>query len=155
MSTHLKTSSNTLEVAGPVAEKAATHRPVSEFKFPAAITGLVLLFTSLPYLFGYLHTPQNKYFMGIMLDVPDTTQYWAWMREMQHNWLISNPLTPEANDPVFFNLLWGMLGRFQSISGWSQEWIYQLFRVISILFFGIICWRFCKFMFIRPMVQRV
>jgi hypothetical protein len=45
-----------------------------EFRFPVAVTGLVLVFTSLPYLFGYLRAPKGKAFMGIMLDVPDTTQ---------------------------------------------------------------------------------
>src|SRR5258706_220146 len=79
-----------------------------ELAFPALITGFVLILTSLPYLCGYLRAPQAKTFIGIMLDVPDTTQYWAWMREMGQAWFISNPLTSEPNDPVYFNLLWGL-----------------------------------------------
>jgi hypothetical protein len=154
MSMNLRTSLNPVKVTGPVVEKAVPARPVSEFKFPAAITGLVLVFTSLPYLFGYLRTPQNKVFMGIMLDVPDTTQYWAWMREMGHTWVIANPLTSEPNDPVFFNLLWGFLGHFQALTGLEQVWVYQLFRSGAIGLFGWLAWLFCKFIFARPLAYR-
>ncbi len=122
--------------------------------FVAAVTVAMLLFTSLPYLFGYLKATQTKVFIGIMLDVPDTTQYWAWMREMQQSWLIANPLTSEPNDPIFFNLLWGILAQMQLVTGWEQSLIYQLFRVGSIIFYGWLVWCFCKFLFARPLAQR-
>ncbi|MEI7554271.1 hypothetical protein [Candidatus Chlorohelix sp.] len=115
------------------------------------VTTLVILFSTLPYLFGYLRTPPNKTFMGIMLDVPDTTQYWAWMRSFGDSWIIGNPLTPEKNDPAFFNLLWLILGKAQFIIGIGQEWVYQLFRIFSIVFFSLMLWRFTRFVFNSPL----
>lgn len=154
MSLHADTSTNTLANAAQVQAKTMVSPRNLDLLFPAGITGLLLVFSSLPYLFGYLRTPQNKVFMGIMLDVPDTTQYWAWMREMGHAWVISNPLTSEANDPVFFNLLWGILGHLQAISGLDQAWVYQLFRVFAIGLFGWLTWLFCRFIFARPLAYR-
>lgn len=154
MSVHVTSSPSTLKPPMPVEARTSLSWQKSSLTFPAAIVGLVLVFTTLPYLFGYLRTPSTKTFMGIMLDVPDTTQYWAWMREMGHAWVISNPLTSEPNDPVFFNLLWGFLGHFQSFTGLDQVWVYQLFRVGAILFFGWLAWDFCRFVFARPLAYR-
>jgi hypothetical protein len=153
MGVHVTSYPETLEPGAQAKTKPlGVYRALASF--PALITGLVLILTSLPYLYGYLRTPSTKTFMGIMLDVPDTTQYWAWMRAMGHSWLISNPLTSEANDPAFFNLLWGLLGHFQALSGLEAAWVYQLFRVAAIIFFGWISWDFCRFIFARPLAQR-
>lgn len=143
-----------VEIIPPTLSKTAVWWR-SDKSFVGFTLAALLVFTSLPYLFGYLRAPKDKTFMGIMLDVPDTTQYWAWMHEMQRNWLISNPLTPEANDPVFFNPLWGLLGRWQALTGWSSEWIYQGFRVFSLVFFGLMAWGFCRFIFTKPLTRRV
>ena len=35
----------------------------------------VLVVTSLPYLYGYLSSPPDRQFMGLMLDIPDHGQY--------------------------------------------------------------------------------
>ena len=156
--------SSTVE-AGPTAIKDEVERMKDEVKsnksllsyrlaFPTISILLLVILTSLPYIFGYLRAPAGKSFMGIMLDVPDTTQYWAWMREMGKNFVIVNPLTPEPNDPIFFNLLWLVLGRAGALTGLAQEWIYQLFRIASIIFFGTMAWGFTRFIFARPLAQR-
>ncbi len=154
--------SSTVE-AGPVILESRPNPPQSErpgrwwqqdrLFFAASVVVLVVV-TSLPYLFGFWRANGSKAFMNIMLDVPDTTQYWAWMREMGQSWVIVNPLTPEPNDPVFFNLLWGVLGQVQRLTGLEQSSLYQVFRVGSILFFGAMTWGFCKFIFPRPLAYR-
>ena len=83
----------------------------SEWRFVGWIIILVLVITTLPYLFGYVTAPPDKQFMGTMLDVPDHMQYFSWMRELSHSFLSANKLTPEPNPPIFFNLLWWGMGR--------------------------------------------
>ncbi|MBN9391131.1 MAG: hypothetical protein J0I20_24090 [Chloroflexi bacterium] len=124
-------------------------------RFAVVGTALLVVITTLPYLFGYWRSTPDKIFMGIMLDVPDTLQYFAWMREMTHSWLIINPLTPEANDPAFFNLLWWGLAQFQRLTGFDQVLVYQLFRVGSIIFFGWLAWLFCQFILPGTLQRRV
>jgi len=102
-----------------------------EWRFVWAIIGGVLVLTSLPYLYGYLSSPPDKQFMGLMLDVPDHGQYLSWWRGFQSSLLISNRLTPEPNEPVFFNLLWWALAQVSRWTGLGYAPVYQAFRWIA------------------------
>jgi len=95
------------------------------------LVGAVLLtVTALPYLVGSLFAHGNRQFMGIASDVPDTAQYFAWMRAFAHtnSLLIANPLTPEPNAAAFFNLLWYTLGHCAQILHAQPAVVYQGFR---------------------------
>jgi len=102
-----------------------------EWHFVWAIIVGVLALTSLPYLYGYLSSPPDKQFMGLMLDVPDHTQYLSWWRGFQSSLLVSNKLTPETNEPVFFNLLWWALAQVSRWAGLGYAPVYQAFRWIA------------------------
>jgi len=108
---------------------------LAEWRFVAIILALVLLLTTAPYVYAYVSTPADKQFMGIMLDVPDHAQYFSWMRELSDSSLASNKMTPEPNDPVFFNLLWWGLGHLKRWSGMSLDLTFQVFRILSSIFF--------------------
>ncbi len=96
----------------------------------SVILGMLAL-TTLPYLYGYLSCPPDKQFMGLMLDVPDHGQYLSWFRGFQSAFLVSNKLTPEPNEPVFFNLLWWTLAQIARLTGLSYAPLYQMFRWVS------------------------
>jgi hypothetical protein len=87
--------------------------------------------------------------MGFMLDVPDHGQYLSWYKGFQTSLLVSNKLTPEPNDPMFFNLLWFSLGRIGAWTGWDYRLIYQLFRLVSSVFFLAILYLFCAIVMTR------
>ncbi|MBE0685753.1 MAG: hypothetical protein IH585_07105, partial [Anaerolineaceae bacterium] len=92
---------------------------------------IVLFITSLPYLYGFLSTPADKKFMGIMLDVPDHAQYFSWLRDFSTANLISNKLTPEYNRPIFFNLLWWGMAQIGQVFNLDYIVLYQTLRIIS------------------------
>lgn len=98
--------------------------------------GVQLLLTSLPYLYGSLSSPADRRFMGIVIDVPDTAQYFAWLRAHQQALIVSNMLTPEPNQPAFFNLLWLILGRLASWTGLELSTSFQLLRLAAGIAFG-------------------
>jgi hypothetical protein len=102
-----------------------------EWYFVWAIAVVVLGLTSLPYLYGHLSSPPDKQFMGLMLDVPDHGQYLSWWRGFQSSLLISNKLTPEPNEPIFFNLLWWALAQVSRWTGLGYVPVYQVFRWIA------------------------
>jgi len=102
-----------------------------EWRFVWAIIVAVLVLTSLPYLYGYLSSPPDKQFMGLMLDVPDHGQYLSWWRSFQSSVLVSNKLTPEPNKPIFFNLLWWILAQVSRWTGLGYAPVYQAFRWIA------------------------
>lgn len=102
-----------------------------EWRFVWAIIVAVLALTSLPYLYGYLSSPSDRQFMGLMLDIPDHGQYLSWWRSFQSSLLVSNKLTPEPNEPVFFNLLWWVLAQASRWTGLGYAPVYQAFRWIA------------------------
>jgi hypothetical protein len=106
-----------------------------EVVWVAGITVFMLLITSLPYVYGYLSTPLDRQFMGIVLGTPDTTQYFTWMRSFGESFLIENRMTAEQTEAIFFNLLWWLLGRFAAKTGWSLAVVYQLFRLVTVATF--------------------
>lgn len=108
-----------------------------EWGFVFLVTAIVILITSIPYAFAYLSVPHDKVFMGVMLGVPDHEQYFSWMRELSAANLASNKLTPEPNQPVFFNLLWWVMGRAGILLNLGIGPMYQLLRVTATAaFFG-------------------
>ncbi len=106
----------------------------------------LLLITSLPYLYGYVSTPPDKVYSGIVYNVHDTAQYLSWMRESGSRVFIDNRLTSEENPAIFFNLHWWIPGRLAAISGMSLMGMYHLMRIISVpLLVAATYWLCCLF----------
>jgi hypothetical protein len=109
------------------------YRSISkqEWRFVWLVIVALLLLTSIPYLYGYLSSPADKQFMGLMLDIPDHGQYLSWWRSFQSSLLARNKLTPEPNEPLFFNLLWWVLAQASRWTGLGYAPVFQVFRWIA------------------------
>lgn len=105
----------------------------AERRFAIAVIVLVLALTSLPFLFGYLTAPPDRRFTGVMFNVPDHNQYFAWMRDLSHQPLAANRLTPEPNDPAFFHLLWWSAGRIGALAGLEYDITFSAMRVVAVV----------------------
>jgi hypothetical protein len=112
------------------------------WRFVATCIIVLIVATSLPYLFGYLTSPPDKMFMGIVSHTPDIAQYLAWMKGFTTANLIDNHLTPEPNATVFFNLLWWILGKLTTILPLSPMMVIHLYRLFSIVIFSVILYWF-------------
>lgn len=128
---------------------------LSEIRFLLGTTVAVLAVTTVPFIYGYLSSPQDKQFMGIMLNVPDTAQYFSWMRGFTSAWIIDNKMTPEPNQPAFFNLLWWTLGRISSYSGWGLAQVFQGFRLVAGALYMLATYHFCALLVERPSTRKV
>jgi hypothetical protein len=104
----------------------------------------VYLASSLPYVFGYWRQTSSQRFTGIVFDVVDTAQYFAWMRSFSHSVLIANPLTPDHGSERFFNLQWWLLGLLAHHTPLGALGTYQLLRVLAIAAFSWSLAAFCK-----------
>lgn len=135
--------------AQPAAEQAQAWSWL-EKRLMVGVMAVVLLFASLPYIYGYLSAPADKQYMGILLDVPDHAQYFSWMRELTTQNLISNKMTPEANQPLFFNLLWWGLGRLGALLGANYAVMFQALRVSATLLFFWLVYRLLRWLVAEP-----
>ena len=110
----------------------------------ALVTLAVFLVSSIPYVYGYAVQGPGMRFTGIVFDVPDTAQYFAWMRSFSHSALIANPLTPEPGAERFFNLQWWLLGVLAFKTPLGAVVTYQILRVVALAAFaGALAW-FCR-----------
>lgn len=105
----------------------------AEWRFyGVVILGLMLVIWA-PIVFAFVTAPPDRQFMGVIDGVPDHNQYFAWLRSFTHSDLAANRLTPEANKPAFFNLLWWTTARFSVITGVSYITAYTILRLVAIL----------------------
>jgi hypothetical protein len=114
------------------------------------ITSLALLVvTTLPYIYGFLSEPGDKWFSGVIFNVHDTAQYLSWMRESATRFFIENRLTSEPNPPIFVNLHWWIPGRTAALLGLSLQQVYQIFRMLAVpLYVGVTYW-LCALFFVE------
>lgn len=131
--------------------RVSTEAATSEWRFVYLVTAIVLLLATLPVLFAYLTAPAGKTYMGILVNVPDHTQYFSWFREFMTQPLSANKLTPEPNGAVFFNLLWFALARLAVLFGMDvstgYQVTYQLMRVAGTTIFFVLVYRLCSWVF--------
>jgi hypothetical protein len=129
-------------------------RELSEWRFITGTILFVLAITSLPYLYAYLSAPPDKRFMGIMVNVPDHVQYFSWMRELTYANLSANKLTPEANEPIFFNLLWWGMGRLGQLLDLGYAGMFQLLRLTATTLFLLLAYRVCAWFLDDQLMRR-
>lgn len=84
--------------------------------------------TSAPYFYGTHLAAPDRVFTGFLIDVPDHAQYWSWVRESRDSLFIRNTMTPEANAPIFMNIMMWLLARAQSALGMSFPVLFQVWR---------------------------
>lgn len=99
--------------------------------FIVLVSVLALTLSSLPILAGYLFATPEHQFVGIVYNMPDHAQYFAWMRDLARQPLAPNRLTPEPNDPAFFNLLWWMVGRIGALAGLEYAALWSGLRIVA------------------------
>ncbi len=129
---------------------------LTEWYFVSAIIVVMLVVTTIPYIYAYLTTPADKQFMGLVINVPDHGQYFSWMRDLTSANLAANKLTPESNPPVFFNLLWWSLGRIGGMLGFKGYAVmYQVLRFVSISLFLLLTYRICAWFLEDKLMRRV
>jgi hypothetical protein len=124
----LQSSTSQIGATPRVAQHSTTRRDHLALALGIA---LLLLVTGLPHLYAGLSSPPDRQYMGIVSDVPDTAQYFSWLRAHQQNLVVSNLMTPEPNQPAFFNLLWLVLGRLSLWTGMGLAACFQLLRLVA------------------------
>lgn len=110
---------------------SSTSTGRAERRFAALIIALVLALTTLPALYAYLSTPADRLFTGVIFNIPDHNQYFAWMRDLAHANLAPNRLTAEPNEPALFHLLWWTAGRLGALFGLSVGATFSVLRAFG------------------------
>ena len=119
-----------------------TH--VSGFEHLEALSwGLLLaLVTSLPYLYGLLSAPDDRYFLGFVLNAKDQNTYFMWMTQAADGEpLLRNLYTSIPHDGAMLSLIFLFGGLLTNLFG-SLDVAYQVLRVLAVVLLGWSLWLF-------------
>lgn len=123
--------------------RSAVRRPVPLWAGALVVLLVLGALTTAPYLYAALNAPDGSVYTGLMLDAPDTLQYFSWLRDHRSALLVPNRMTSQPNEPALFNLLWLGLAQVQNATGWSNAAIFQLLRMAGgLAFAGAVWWLF-------------
>ncbi len=92
--------------------------------------------------------------MGIVSNVQDWSQYLAWLRWFEHSAVIINPLTPEQQQPLFFNAQWWLLAKVVQLTGATPDVLIQGFRVVCAIGFVLATFDLCARYFPQDRLAR-
>jgi hypothetical protein len=103
-----------------------------EWRFVLWITILVILLTTIPFIYGYLTAPANKFFTGLQSLAPgDFNVYYSYLEQVkQGNWIFKDIFTSEQHSAFFFNPFWLIVGLFGKVFDLPNLFTYQFFRII-------------------------
>ena len=103
---------------------------------------LLALVTTLPYLLGYLGSPDGKYFLGFVLNPADQNTYFMWMTQVASGeMLLRNLYTSIPHDGAMLNLVFLAAGWTGRLLG-SLDLAYQLLRVLAVVMLAWSVWLF-------------
>lgn len=110
----------------------------------------VALLAFLPYLFGYLTTPEDSYYLGFVLNAKDQNTYFMWMTQVASGEIfLKNLYTSIPHDGALLNLYFILFALPARLFGWSLDVCYQLARVCSSLALGLSSYAFVALFFHR------
>jgi len=127
----------------------------TEWRFVLWVIAIVLVLTTIPYVYASLSAPAERRFVGFILNTSDHAQYLSWYKAFQSEPLISNLQTSEPNPPIFFNLLWWGLAQLGKITGLGYSQVYQIFRWAAGAFFLSMTYSFTALFFREAHVRRL
>jgi len=103
---------------------------------------LLALVTSLPYLFGYVASPAEKYFLGFVLNPADQNTYFMWMSQVASGeTLLRNLYTSTPHEGAILNLVFLAAGWAGKLLG-SLDIAYQLLRLVAVVLLAWSVWLF-------------
>lgn len=104
-----------------------------EWRWAIIWSGIILLITSLPYLYGALLATPELHFSGFIIGVEDGNSYLAKMREgWEGHWLFYLAYTPEPHQGGLFFGFYLLLGKLARWLGLSLPLVLHLSRIVTV-----------------------
>jgi len=119
-------------------------------------SAVILLVTSLPYVYGTLISTPASQFGGFVIGVEDSNSYLAKMRlGAAGGWRFHLFYTSEPHDGAYLYLFHLLLGKIAQLSGLSFILVYHLARIVCGFFLLATVYRFAAFFTDRTPVRQL
>ncbi|MEM7333472.1 MAG: hypothetical protein AAF490_15390 [Chloroflexota bacterium] len=103
---------------------------------------VVAFLMQLPYLLGYLTTPEGVFYTGLIMNPEDSQTYWAKMTQgFNGAWAYTIPFTTEAHEPAYVGIFYVWLGQLARLLGISITAVWHSSRIVAtIILFMTVYW---------------
>lgn len=120
-----------------------------EWQFVFIITLLVMVITTLPYLYGWLKTPAGKIYTGIHFLLPtDYPVYYSYIQQASQGRIIFEELfSSEMPSPTILNTIWLIPGFFSGVLNLSPILSFHLSRLLFIPFLMMVIYLLISYFF--------
>ncbi len=127
-----------------------------EWHYVILLSVLVILITTLPYLYAHLNAPEGYFYNGIhSIASSDTNVYFSYINQIKAgNFLIKDYFTSEEQIGVL-NLFWLKVGLFAGLFDLSPVLAFQIFRIILIPLFVLIAYLFISYFFKNKILRQI
>ncbi len=125
--------------------------------FIVILAVLLIIVTTLPYLYGYLTAPKNTYFLAVStLNRVDYPNYFSYIEQAKSgHWLFKDLYTTETQPRIILNLFFLTLGLIAKAFHLSALQIFQASRIILIPVFLFIFYVFISFLFKKKQKRKI
>src|SRR4030043_189845 len=126
-----------------------------EWRFVILLSIVLILITTLPYIYAAINAPSGYFWNGIHAITPgDSAVYFSYINQIKAgNWLLQDNFTSEPQTGGLFNLFWLTIGLLAKIFSLSPIWAFQLARSILIPFLVIALYLLASY-FLENISQR-
>jgi hypothetical protein len=128
-----------------------------EKKFVLFLTLFVILVTLLPFIYGYLRTPEGSFYTGVHALTPgDTNVYYSYLEQVKQGDLVFKDLyTSEVQGTPLVNPFWAAAGFFGKILG-TPHWVtIQIVRCVLVFVFIAIAYVFISYLFLKKRHRKI
>ncbi|MGI4791555.1 MAG: hypothetical protein ACRYFS_22255 [Janthinobacterium lividum] len=107
----------------------------TERRIVAALIGLTLFVSCIPYALGYflapvMDTERGSFFIGTPYNIDDYCNYLSWLRQMADgHFFLHNLFTTDPQKDLEFNVFFWLLGRLMAVTHCSPQAALQVARV--------------------------
>jgi hypothetical protein len=104
----------------------------AEWRWVAVVSFAILALNSLPYALGYLSTPPDLHYSGLLFNAPDANSYLAKMLEgMRGEWLFTLPYTDSPGPGAFLLTHYLLLGHVAAALRLDAIVVYNAARIVG------------------------
>jgi len=128
-----------------------------EWKFVFGIVILVIFITTLPYLYGWYKTPQDKVYTGIHFLVPvDYPVYYSYILQASDgNLLFSDLYSSETIQNNVINTIWLLPGALTKIFSLNPALSFQIARIFFIPFLLVVSYLLISYFFRKKALRKL
>ncbi|OGY42271.1 MAG: hypothetical protein A2Y67_04445 [Candidatus Buchananbacteria bacterium RBG_13_39_9] len=128
-----------------------------EWKFVLIISAVLIIITTIPFLYGYLNAPPGHFFYGYHSLTPgDFPVYFSYINQIKAGaFSLKNYFTSESQTSSIFNIFWLIIGSLARLFNLPASFAFQIVRILLIPVFCLTFYIFASYFFQEKIKRKI